>query len=105
MAVKTSFKALASGTAVMEALSPVGMEEMVTLYSIDGDGIALVHYCPTNLAPPLQMETVANLDVEFARVQVVSSAEGKAVVEQDAAIGDVQRLNVYRELLTETLSE
>src|SRR6267378_3122176 len=56
-------------------------------------------------APPLQMKTVANLDVEFARVQVVSSAESKTVVEQDAAIGDVQRLNVYRELLTETLSE
>ena len=51
------------------------------------------------------MKTVANLDVEFARVQVVGAAEGKAVVEQDAAIGDVQRLNVYRELLTETLSQ
>jgi hypothetical protein len=59
----------------------------------------------TALAPPLQMKTVANLDVEFARVQVVSSAESKTVVEQDAAIGDVQRLNVYRELLTETLSQ
>ena len=51
------------------------------------------------------MKTVANLDVEFARVQVVGAAEGKAVVEQDAAIGDVQRLNVYRELLAETLSQ
>ncbi len=28
---KTSFKVLASGTAVMETLSPSGMEEMVTL--------------------------------------------------------------------------
>src|SRR5712692_7519219 len=44
----------------------------------------------TALAPPLQMKTVANLDVEFARVQVVSSAESKTVVEQDTAIGDVQ---------------
>ena len=55
MAVKTSFKALASGTAVMETLSPAGMEEMVTLYSIDGDGIALVHYCPTNNQPRMRV--------------------------------------------------
>jgi hypothetical protein len=33
MAVKTSFKTLASGTAVMETLSPAGMEEMVPDYS------------------------------------------------------------------------
>jgi hypothetical protein len=59
----------------------------------------------TALAPPLQMETVAHLRVEFARIQVVSSAECKTIVEQDAAIGDVQGLNVYRKLLTETLSE
>src|SRR6266849_1594285 len=35
----------------------------------------------------------------------MSAAEGKAVVEQDAAVGDVQCLNVDRELLTETLSQ
>jgi len=55
MPVKTSFKALASATAVMETLSPSGMEEMVTLYSIDGDGIALVHYCPTNNQPRMRV--------------------------------------------------
>jgi hypothetical protein len=53
--VKTSFKVLASGTAVMETLSPSGMEEMVTLYSMDGDGIALVHYCPTNNQPRMRV--------------------------------------------------
>jgi hypothetical protein len=55
MATKTSFKVLASGTAVMETLSPSGMEEMVTLYSIDGDGINLVHYCPTNNQPRMRV--------------------------------------------------
>ncbi len=34
MPAKTTFKVLASGTAVMETLSPSGMEDMVTLYSI-----------------------------------------------------------------------
>jgi hypothetical protein len=55
MPVKTTFKVLASGTAVMETLSPSGMEEMVTLYSMDGDGIALVHYCPTNNQPRMRV--------------------------------------------------
>ena len=54
MAAKTSFKVLASGTAIMETLSPSGMEEMVTLYSIDGDSIAIVHYCPTNNQPRMR---------------------------------------------------
>ena len=52
--VKTNFKAIVSNTAVMETLSPSGMEEMVTVYSLDGDGIALVHFCPTNNQPRMR---------------------------------------------------
>jgi hypothetical protein len=55
MAVKTSFQVLASKTAVMETLSPSGMETMVTLYSLDQDGVALVHYCPTNNQPRMRV--------------------------------------------------
>lgn len=69
MPVKTSFQALASRTAVMETLSPSGMEEMVTLYSMDGDGIALVHYCPTNNQPRMrvvpQSDDVKELSFDF----------------------------------------
>jgi hypothetical protein len=52
--VKTSFKAVASKTAILEALSMSGMEEMLTLYSIDREGIALVHYCPANNQPRMR---------------------------------------------------
>jgi len=52
--VKTSFKLIAGDTAVMETLHMSGMEEMVTLYSDDGDGIALLHYCPTNNQPRMR---------------------------------------------------
>ena len=52
--VKTAFKCIVSNTAVMETLSPTGMEEMVTVYSLDGDGIALVHFCPTNNQPRMR---------------------------------------------------
>jgi len=54
MAVKTNFKVAAADTAIIETISPHGMEEMVTLYSADGDGIALVHYCPTNNQPRMR---------------------------------------------------
>ena len=55
MAVKTTFKVVISDTAVMETISPHGMEEMMTVYSVDRDGIALVHYCPTNNQPHMRV--------------------------------------------------
>jgi hypothetical protein len=60
MSSKTSFESLASGTAVLERLDASGMEEMVTLYSVDGDGIALVHYCPTNNQPRMRVVPSSN---------------------------------------------
>src|SRR5580700_5421915 len=51
------------------------------------------------------MEAVANLRVDFARVQVMGSAEGEAVVEQDAAVGDVDALQVDGESFAETFAE
>ena len=55
-AAKTKFEVVAAGTAVMETISPtgMGMEDMLTLYSIDGDSIVLVHYCPTNNEPRMK---------------------------------------------------
>ena len=67
--VKTSFKPIVSNTAMMETLSPSGMEDMVTVYSLDGDGIALVHFCPTNNQPRMRAvptsENVKELAFDF----------------------------------------
>ena len=52
--VKTRFQLVAGNTAVMETLAMPGMEEMLTMYNVDGDGIALVHYCPTNNQPHMR---------------------------------------------------
>jgi hypothetical protein len=38
----------------METLNASGMEEMLTLYSVDGNGISLLHYCPTNNQPHMR---------------------------------------------------
>jgi hypothetical protein len=52
--VRTNFKAMISNTVVMETLNAAGMEEMLTLYSQDGNGVALLHYCPTNNQPHMR---------------------------------------------------
>jgi hypothetical protein len=51
---KTKFEVVVAGTAVLETLSMSGMEDMLTVYSVDGDGVALVHYCPTNNQPRMR---------------------------------------------------
>lgn len=51
---KTNFRVMVGNTAVLETLDGGGMEEMLTLYTVDGDGIALVHYCPTNNQPRMR---------------------------------------------------
>src|ERR1700730_1422832 len=52
--VKSNFKLMISNTVVMETLDAAGMEERLTLYSVDGNGISLLHYCPTNNQPHMR---------------------------------------------------
>ncbi len=52
--VKSNFKLMISNTVVMETLDAAGMDEMLTLYSVDGNGISLLHYCPTNNQPHMR---------------------------------------------------
>jgi hypothetical protein len=69
MAAKTTFKLVVANTTVMETLLAHGMEEMLTRYTVDRDGIALVHYCPTNNQPRLRAVPkageVKELDFQF----------------------------------------
>jgi hypothetical protein len=51
---KSSFVPVASATAVMETLTLPGMDEMLTLYSVDANSVVLVHYCPTNNQPRMR---------------------------------------------------
>jgi hypothetical protein len=50
----TNFKVVVADTTVMETLAAHGMDEMLTVYTVDRDGIALVHYCPTNNQPRMR---------------------------------------------------
>ena len=71
MEAKTNFKVVVANTTVMETLSMsmVGGEDMLTLYTVDKDGIALVHYCPTNNQPRMRAVPtpgeIKELDFQF----------------------------------------
>src|SRR5215469_13042105 len=68
--VHSSFRMVAGDTTVLETLKHGDMQEMLTLYSLDGDSIALQHYCPTNNQPrmratPAAGKVVTQLVFEF----------------------------------------
>jgi hypothetical protein len=54
MVAKSKFEVVVNGTTVLETLSMSGMEDMLSVYSVDGDSVALVHYCPTNNQPRMK---------------------------------------------------
>jgi hypothetical protein len=64
--VKTNFKVVASNTAVLETLLMSGMDEMITVYSVDGDSIALAHFCPTGNQPRMRATPAAGAVKELA---------------------------------------
>jgi hypothetical protein len=59
--------------------------------------------CHRNALPSV-VKSVANLDKDFAGIQIVCSAEGEAVIQQNAAVCDIHPLNVYGEVLAEALA-
>lgn len=68
-AVRVSYRLVSGGTALMESLQPVGEPEMVTLYTADGDHLALTHYCSANNQPHLRTAPISGgpqkLDFSF----------------------------------------
>jgi len=57
--VHTSFRMVAGNTTVLETLRHADMEEMLSLYSVDGNSIVLQHYCPTNNQPRMRATPAA----------------------------------------------
>ena len=51
------------------------------------------------------MKAVAQLDEDFARLEVMGAPEGETVVEKHAAIGDVDGLEVDDEALAKLFAE
>lgn len=59
--IRISYKLVSQGTGVMETYTQVGVDviEMVTVYHLDGDKLALTHFCAVNNQVRLRAEPPA----------------------------------------------
>ncbi len=64
--VRVSYKVVSTGTAVLEALNSSDESDMVTLYTADGDRVALTHYCAANNQPRMRSAAVTGPVKELA---------------------------------------
>jgi len=51
---RASYQLISGGTALMETYEPGGEPPMVTIYAVDGDRVALTHYCSANNQPRME---------------------------------------------------
>jgi hypothetical protein len=65
-AVHASYQLVSGGTALLERLSMGGEAEMVTLYSPDGDRLAVTHYCSAGNQPHMRTEPVSGGVKQFS---------------------------------------
>ena len=68
-AIQVSYRLVSAETALMEMLHPADEPEMVTLYTADGDRVALTHYCTANNQPRMRSAPLSSgppkLDFSF----------------------------------------
>ncbi len=62
--VYCSYRVVSGGTAVMEDLQP-GVENMITMYHLDGDALVLTHYCGLGNQPRMKARPMAGSKIEF----------------------------------------
>jgi len=65
-AVHVLYQIVSGGTALMERLSPAKEPEMMTMYSADGNRVAVTHYCSTNTQPQMKTQPISSPMNEFA---------------------------------------
>jgi hypothetical protein len=65
---KLIFKATSKGSAVMEVMFPGSDEEMIDMYTVDGNGVALTHYCSMGNQPHMRAKGVENGVLKFEYV-------------------------------------
>ena len=89
MPTRTKFEVVVNGTTVLETLSMSGMEDMLSVYSVDGDSVALVHYCPTNNQPRMRALPAA---VDIRELDFIFRDAGNLPV---ATTGHQQRIVIH----------
>src|SRR5690242_15659779 len=69
-AMLCEFKVTAAGSAVREIMFPGTAQEMTNLYSLDGNGLAMVHYCAMGNQPRMRATARVGKNMAFGLVSV-----------------------------------
>jgi len=64
--VKITYTLVSGGTALMERIQPAHEAEMITMYSADGDKIAVTHYCSEGNQPSMKTETLKGVANKYS---------------------------------------
>lgn len=63
--VRVEYQVVSNGSALLERLHPMNDMEMVTMYSADGDRVAVTHYCNVGNQPQMQTGPVSASTQKF----------------------------------------
>jgi hypothetical protein len=91
-----NFKPTAGGSAVIETMFPGTAEEMINLYTADGDKIVLTHYCKLGQQP--RMKQAAGGDDKTIKFEFV---DGGNIKSRDEGHMDAVTLSVDGDKLSE----
>ena len=64
--VRATYSLVSGGTALMERTVAEGESEMITVYTPDGDRVAVTHYCSAGNQPQMRTEPVTGSATEFS---------------------------------------
>jgi len=80
--VTVSYTLVSDGSALMERLKPTGpngeVEEMISMYAPDGDGVMMTHYCSMHNQPRMRAAAAESGPLAFAFVDATNLASPEA---------------------------
>jgi len=88
--VKITYTLVSGGTALMERMQPSHEQEMITMYSADGDKIVVTHYCSQGNQPTMKSETLKGMANKYSFSLV--SVSGLKTPEEGHMVGLVLTL-------------
>jgi len=63
---KVTYTLVSGGTALLERIQPSSEAEMITMYSADGDKIAVTHYCSEGNQPSMKTESLKGIGNKYS---------------------------------------
>lgn len=73
--VSVAYTLVSDGSALMERLHPGEGEDMISMYSPDGDGVMMTHYCTMHNQPRMRAAASTSGPIEFAFVDATNLAK------------------------------